>query len=260
MKEFLQVHTDDWVSFVSDLSFPAHLHSVVELVYIWQGESSAVVDGNEYQLAEGDLLFVSPNSVHSYTDKCVGKYFFVIFSCESIPLFCETLQNGIQSHKIENERISDSVKTLLALLVRKRDGSKEWFSGIVTALLAEILPLIPQEKKKTGDGIREILDYCLLHYREPITLETISTEIHISASRISHIFKERIGLTFKYYVNSLRIREACALLSSSEESVANIALLCGFESIRSFNRNFLHMMGTTPKGYRQSCSEKEHRA
>ncbi len=257
MNGFMQIHTDIQVRCGHKLSYPAHLHSYAELVYIWQGESRARIDGKEYILSAGDLLLISPNCVHSFEDTTEGKYLCAIFSCDSVPTFRDELRNRAQAPTIKNGTLPDSAKVLLALLSRKGREQNEWFSGVMTALLSEVLPLIPNEQRVGGDGVREILNFCLSHYREPITLADISKELHISTSRLSHIFKEKIGLSFKYYINYLRVREACARLGSTEESISNIALSCGFESIRSFNRNFNFIMGVAPKVFRARSGEQE---
>ena len=251
MDGFMQIHTDIQVRCDGKLSFPAHLHSYVELVYVWQGESRARVDGNEHILSAGDLLLILPNCVHSFEDTVRGKYLCAIFSADSIPSFGDELKNRAAIQSIKGEALPNSARVLLALLSKKGAENGEWFGGIMTALLSEILPLMPTKEKRVGGVVREILNFCLLHYREPIGLSDISKALHISTSRISHIFKDKIGLSFKYYINYLRIHQACNALCSGDDSIANIALSCGFDSIRSFNRNFAFIMGTSPKEFRR---------
>ena len=56
---------------------------------------------------------------------------------------------------------------------------------------------------------------------------------------------------FSDYVGSLRVRQAQGLLRATDRKIAQIALDCGFENQRTFNRTFLKVCGTTPRAYRQ---------
>ena len=47
-----------------------------------------------------------------------------------------------------------------------------------------------------------------------------------------------------------RIRNACKLLRETNVPIAEIAFRCGYDSIQTFNRNFIAVEGTTPRYYR----------
>ena len=49
-----------------------HTHDFLEIVYIVSGSSLQIVDGREYQVSAGDLLFINLGSTHSFT---CGKRF-----------------------------------------------------------------------------------------------------------------------------------------------------------------------------------------
>jgi two-component system, response regulator YesN len=46
------------------------------------------------------------------------------------------------------------------------------------------------------------------------------------------------------------LERACAMLSTSTESVMNIAELCGFSDVSFFHRVFKNWTGFTPREYR----------
>lgn len=59
-------------------------------------------------------------------------------------------------------------------------------------------------------------------------------------------------MDFASFVNKYRIQFACELLKNSDEDVTQIAMKCGFSTIRNFNRVFKNEMGQTPKDYRSA--------
>lgn len=251
MADFVQLHSKYRSDLTATLTFPPHLHSHIEMIYVWEGESNVRIDGNDYRITAGDMLLIFPNCVHSFMDGRKGKYFCSIFPCEAVPAHSDILlAKRPQNPFISKNAISDEVKALLGILSRSGENDPGLFSGVMTAILYKVLPEAEITEKAPSDTTRQILDYCLAHYREPLTLNELSKDLHISTSRLSHIFEEKVGLPFRYYVNYLRVLEACRLLLSSRESISAVALSCGFDSIRSFNRNFLYIIGKTPTEYR----------
>ena len=61
-------------------------------------------------------------------------------------------------------------------------------------------------------------------------------------------------MDFASFVNKYRIQFACELLKNSDEDVTQIAMKCGFSTIRNFNRVFKNETGQTPKDYRSANS------
>ena len=96
----------------------------------------------------------------------------------------------------------------------------------------------------------DILNYCESNYHDKISLKSTARELHISESRLSHIFSEKIKIGFCNYLNMLRINEAANLLVSTELTITEISGMCGFSTIRTFNRAFKKHIGITPAKYR----------
>ena len=63
-------------------------------------------------------------------------------------------------------------------------------------------------------------------------------------------------MDFASFVNKYRIQFACELPKNSDEDVTQIAMKCGFSTIRNFNRVFKNETGQTPKDYRSANSSK----
>lgn len=93
-------------------------------------------------------------------------------------------------------------------------------------------------------------------YLDPdLSLPRAAALLGITTKRLStHLNRER-GVTFRAYVNNLRISESKRLLRSPEEtrtSVEAIAMMSGFRSRSSFYTAFQAQVGTSPQAYRES--------
>ena len=69
---------------------------------------------------------------------------------------------------------------------------------------------------------------------------------------------EHYGHNFHHVINELRVKEARAILSGSENdhfTIAAVAEMAGFNSTVSFNRAFKKHTGLTPSFYRKHVGE-----
>lgn len=90
-----------------------------------------------------------------------------------------------------------------------------------------------------------------------LSLARAAKALDTPAPRFSAYLNRTRGLTFRAYVNALRVEEAKRLLRAPEEqrtSVDAIAQLSGFRSRSSFYAAFQAQVGMTPQDYRASAT------
>ena len=73
------------------------------------------------------------------------------------------------------------------------------------------------------EQIRPVLAYVDGHCGEGITLGDVAGLVHVSPSRVRHVFKDVTGVSFKEYLTQVRVAEAKRLLLGTDLSVAEIA-------------------------------------
>ncbi|MFC0394281.1 helix-turn-helix domain-containing protein [Paenibacillus mendelii] len=147
------------------------------------------------------------------------------------------------------------------------DGDERMRSIMIKAKLHEALVHFDRLRySQHSDGLRvssgigfdsgqaffwQVIHYVHLHYREDISLEHLAKKFHYNVSHLSEQFKIRIGQNYVHFVQGLRIRHACGLLSSTKLSISSIAYEVGFGSFQTFSRTFLKVKGMTPTAYRK---------
>jgi two-component system response regulator YesN len=107
-----------------------------------------------------------------------------------------------------------------------------------------------QDKKRVSQ-IKPAIDCIKLHYNEPVTLNEIAKAAHLSVSRLSHIFKEQVGITIVDYLTNVRIEHAKALLISTNKNCTEICFESGYNNQSYFTRTFKEIAGITPKQFRE---------
>ena len=72
----------------------------------------------------------------------------------------------------------------------------------------------------------------------------------LSDSHFAHSFRASTGLPPHQFIRAMRIERAQQLLRETEQSIAAIAIDCGFKDASHFARVFKTTAGVSPKRFR----------
>lgn len=251
----LEARTSETTTFAfKGLSPLPHLHSHLELLLMTQGSSVATVDYKDYLIEEGDLFLAFPNQIHYYHDREACSGYMAIFPYDLYQELKALFQNKVPSSSVvKRENLPPLTGETLEKIVTG-NNAESYFDrltakGLLLALLGELLPQMTLAPKPADqDSFKNILSFCAEKYTEPLSLDILSGALHLNKYYISHIFKERMGISFPDFINNLRVEHACRLLEK-DSSMTEVAYSSGFSSIRSFNRAFSKNMGMAPREY-----------
>jgi len=104
--------------------------------------------------------------------------------------------------------------------------------------------------EKNNRLMKEAASYLHVHFPENVSLAGTAEHINANPSYLSRLFRQTTGMTFREYLNMIRIEEAKRLLSATDYPVSEIAIACGFSDQSHFARVFKKSTGLTPKNYR----------
>lgn len=115
-----------------------------------------------------------------------------------------------------------------------------------------------RDQRKAGNvsAVKTMMFYIREHFAETLPVRTLAQAAHISERECYRVFRECLHTTPTEYIISVRLQEACRLLTGSTMSVTQIAHSCGFGSSSYLNRVFDRSMGCTPGAYRQAWQDK----
>lgn len=239
------------------INFPAHIHDDIELVFVKKGGGTAYCDGKKYILSENSFFLVFPNQVHHYIECSEGEYLVLIIKPFVIHGYNNVFGEGTPSCALWHfeENGDDNAVHLMETAIKEfeRDGYSLIIEAYLTAFFGKLLKFYEIKKSSVNhDTVSQILQYCTAHYKENITVEQIAEKLHLSKSTISHIFSSRVSMNFCDYINSLRLTDAQEMLKNKNYSITEISYLCGFSTIRTFNRAFFKRHGVSPSAFRKS--------
>ena len=108
--------------------------------------------------------------------------------------------------------------------------------------------------KVKGDRMRSLIDYINTHYAEKMLLTELAEKEELSLHYLSHLFQESLGMPFQEYLSRVRCEQARRLLLSTDQTLLDIGIACGFSDPKYFNRGFRRQYGCSPKEYRKRTS------
>jgi transcriptional regulator GlxA family with amidase domain len=85
----------------------------------------------------------------------------------------------------------------------------------------------------------------------------LADEVNLSASRLRHLFKAQIGVSFKQYRRELRMERAAHLLENSFLMVKEISAVVGAGDVSHFVKDFEKQYGMSPARYRKQFSDEK---
>lgn len=100
--------------------------------------------------------------------------------------------------------------------------------------------------------IEALFDTEALHRREDISLRKLSRRLHLPDRRVSNAINRGRGQSVSQFVNDRRIRDACDMLRSTDETILDISLHVGFATKSNFNREFGRVTGSSPSDWRKA--------
>ncbi|WP_340024210.1 response regulator [Paenibacillus sp. FSL K6-1096] len=94
--------------------------------------------------------------------------------------------------------------------------------------------------------------YIRSHLTASLTLSEVAGAIYVSPHHLSHLFRERTGMTFLEYVTALRMEEANRMLKEPGAKIYEVAEQIGYKSWKHFSRVFKEFAGIGPAEYRKN--------
>ncbi len=245
-----------------------HWHPEHEIIYVQSGTFSLRLNDQPFVLREGDVAFASGGTLHFGVPKdcfytCVLVNLPLLFSSSDA---CYEISESIQSGKIlpsmylgdKNSVFAALCEQMIAVRRERTDGYPFLIKGLLLSFFGEILKqqkyIVMSDKitaKETTFGrLRLAISYIEANYASNIRLEELAQEANLSPNHFCKCFKALSGMTPFAYIIQHRLTKAAHALRTTDMTVTETALSCGFNDVSHFIRLFRRQFGKTPNQYR----------
>lgn len=107
------------------------------------------------------------------------------------------------------------------------------------------------ELSDKAELVFQVKEYIAAHYKNRITLDSLSEDFHISSGILHRAFMTIAGETPQNYLLRVRMFHAKKLLRDGKDSVALVGLKVGIPNLSYFNTVFKQQVGVTAVQYRR---------
>ena len=155
-----------------------------------------------------------------------------------------------------DEVVLQLARNMLEAADSERAFALQFADGLAFSLVAHLLDRYadgPYESRCLGlspHSLRRVRQFISGHLAEPLSVENLASVAGLSDSHFAHSFRASTGLPPHQFIRAMRIERAQQLLRETEQSIAAIAIDCGFKDASHFARVFKTTAGVSPKRFR----------
>jgi AraC-like DNA-binding protein len=110
-------------------------------------------------------------------------------------------------------------------------------------------------KAEKPELLDQIAAYIEKNYAQHITVSDLARQFYVSNSTISHLFKQKMGVSPYRYITQRRLIAAKSLIQRGE-LLEDVGRKVGFVDYSTFYRAFCRYFGVSPREYRSKLAEK----
>lgn len=228
-----------------------------------KGKGTIFNNKNMFHCYSGELLLFPPNAIHYYhraEDSQCWHHQWVYFRPRA--LWHNWLKwtdniDHVGKLKITEQEDYEKIYSLFQQ-IEFEYNSKDFLAQDLSMCLLEHLLITCF--KLDPSNLKQMLDPRVLSACHFITdnldknyrIDEIASHIHISSSRLAHLFSEQMGTSIVKWREEQRMVKAQYLLHSSSAPIYNIAKQLGYDDQLYFSRLFKRYSGLNPSDYRNS--------
>ncbi|MBX3255880.1 MAG: AraC family transcriptional regulator [Chitinophagaceae bacterium] len=228
------------------------------LIYCHDGKGNAIIRNKEYKLQSDDFIIIPGGMPHSYTadEKDPWSIYWIHFKGTIANKIATNIEkrNGLKGAIRFKEKTIHLFNEIYAQL--EKGYSKDnlicanmclshFFSTFLFNDKYDI-----SGKLSNKDTVDLAIDFLSKHTASVLSLEDIASEVNLSPSHLSYLFKKKTGFSPMEYFNHLKVQMACQYLLFTTLRIKEISQEVGIEDQYYFSRMFRKVMGMSPNEYR----------
>lgn len=250
-----------WIGKYKNSHNVLHWHYACELLYVESGTIEVFCGEKTYLLTKSDAFFIDSGEVH-YMHAQEGTVLIVMMFENDV------IKKLTENKKPASPRLSRGydIPVIYERLAEELTEKKPFYNAAaeneIFSLFLKIFREEILETRKTysdtAQAFKDLLSDINENYAD-YTFSDAARFMGFSEAYFSKYFKKIAGMTFSQYLNRVKTEKAIALLQQKNAfSITQIAIQCGFNTIRNFNRIFKDVTGYTPKSLPHNYSLEEN--
>lgn len=239
-----------WVGKYKNSQNISHWHNECELLFVNEGQLEVMVDGILYTLNKNDSFLIDSQKIHNMhatientlTTVIIFDYDLVKKILANYELEQPYLTNDYQIEKIYHSLYNELKEKPLFY----ENNIKATIQKLVIKILRKENIIKRKKNKKFDENLMFLLNDINENYRY-YTSEMAVKIMNMNSSYFSRFFHNMIGISFAKYLNCVKVEKAVELIHEHPDyPITMISDMCGFQTIRNFNRIFKEFTSYSP--------------
>ncbi len=229
------------------------------LHYILEGRGLYQAGERRYGLEAGEGFLIEPNvpTFYQADQKEPWSYLWIGFSGQRAREYVEDL--GLNSRQLTFRcQQGKELKRLILQMLRCSDrtyASQYQLQSLLYAFFAVLAKEMDTGGKEEGQArenfyVERAIGYVRNHYSSEVKVSDIADYLCINRSHLYKLFKNSLQISPKEFLTEFRISRAKELLTTTQLSVEQVALSCGYGNALVFSKAFKRKTGSIPTTYR----------
>ena len=245
-----------------------HWHDFCEIEFVARGNGTHCFNQQVIPFAAGSLHALLPTDFH---EVCVDRkdpplVYSVKFS-EMIldrEIYSAVFKNNVGKQLFVPSDMHGAVLRIFQELTGEYNGHQLFREKTMLNLLEQALIILGRLAQREGGGAEHVqvstnvvvctMTYIRENFFRPLTLEQISSNVHISPNYLSGLFRKTAGFTISEYLKKTRMRYAVMYLLDRNRTIMQISEEVGYNSYENFERVFRKEFGISPREFRSRLS------
>jgi len=221
------------------------------IFYTLDGEGYIRTPGGEISCGPGEVSLLRRGVPHQYGTRSGRHWHFMWAHFAGLPetamlpgseaIVCRMPPGAVQRRVLRSFRL---------LLQDSRDRGEFWQELCENQLSGLLLLVAGQLADGLDPRIAQIMRVLSARMQEPLTIAELAADVGLSASRLSHLFKEETGQSVLDTLNNMRLEQAALLMAHAGRTASEAAADVGFQSYNHFASLFRRRYGISPAQYR----------
>ncbi len=231
------------------------------------GEGQFTLGERMHIVKRGDIAILKPKTIHRYgTYSSQWEFVWAHFLPRETWIDWLNLpepDNGFLNIRIDQPQLQERILGSFRRMIRDNRGIHSFAKELSMNALEEVLLAVNQwlrtnREHKVDVRIQEVLHIFSEKLKESHTIQSLSRQVNLSPSRLSHLFREQVGDSIMATLLSMRLRQAARLLEFTNRAISEIASDVGFSSPYYFTKQFTAFYGMNPRDYRKQAKDELH--
>lgn len=244
-----------------------HWHSDIELVYCVNGSLNLETEDGNYTLFKNDIVLINKNKVHRLTKTSEENVVFILqIDLSRYVGYVQDINNySFKCSSITYPNFDYGELTLffhqyIKILIQNPLGTIIRLRALTDTVVIHLIDCFPFDNIFSNttencnvylERLNQVFNYVEKNYQSQITLDEITSTVHMNRYYFSHFFKKRTGVSFSTYLKQYRLEQSIKLLLQTNYNILEIANNCGFSSIQAYIKYFKEAYDLTPARYRK---------